>query len=192
MTNETTELASRSGLPDALRVLAESWPRENWEAHPHFDGLVRFWMERHMMFRKLMDMLSKDAQSMIDGTLDAAQYAPRLSRFGGMFVNELHGHHQIEDTHYFPKLARAEPAMAHGFDILDRDHHAIDAHLDRFTRGANAILQKLEEPAVLRERTARFEADLVTVAQLLDRHLLDEEELVVPVILKHGPDALDH
>lgn len=191
MTPDPTDLATRAALPDALRVLSESWPRAGWEAHPHFDGLVRFWLERHMMFRKLMGMLQDDARTMLDGNMEAQSFASRLTRFGGMFVTELHGHHQIEDQHYFPKLSAAEPAFAAGFQILNRDHHAIDAHLDRFVKGANAVLAKLDDKGVLHDRVGRFEADLATVEAMLNRHLLDEEELVVPVILKHGPDALD-
>ena len=188
---QDTDLNTRAALPDALRALSEAWPRAGWEAHPHFEGLVRFWMDRHMMFRKLTGMLQDDVQGLIDARMQARDYAGRLSRFGGMFVNELHGHHQIEDVHYFPKLAAAEPAFTAGFEILDRDHHAIDAHLERFVKGANAVLGKLDDAAALRERAGRFEADLAEVARVLDRHLSDEEDLVVPVILKHGPSGLD-
>lgn len=188
---DDTDLQTRAALPDALRTLSQAWPRANWAAHPHFDGLVRFWMDRHLMFRKLTELMQSDVQALLDGGIAPQAYAGRLSRFGGMFVNDLHMHHQIEDTHYFPKLSAAEPAFAAGFEILDRDHHAIDAHLERFVTGANAVLAKLEDDAALRERTGRFEADLAVVARLLDRHLCDEEELVVPVILKHGPEGLD-
>ena len=41
-----------------------------------------------------------------------------------------------------------------------------------------------------RTTPVRFEADLEAILLVLHRHLTDEEELVVPVILKHGPDAL--
>jgi hemerythrin-like domain-containing protein len=188
---QDTNLETRAAMPDALRALSEAWPRAGWEAHRHFEGLVQFWMDRHLMFRKLTGMLQTDVQGLLDGAIEGRDYAARLSRFGAMFVNDLHMHHQIEDTHYFPRLSAAEPAFAAGFAILDRDHHAIDAHLERFVKGANAVLGKLDDQAALRERAGRFEADLAVVARLLDRHLCDEEELVVPVILKHGPDGLD-
>tara|TARA_B110000503_G_scaffold31596_1_gene51087 strand:- start:2423 stop:2554 length:132 start_codon:yes stop_codon:yes gene_type:complete len=38
----------------------------------------------------------------------------------------------------------------------------------------------------MRENTGKFEADLTQLEKLLDRHLNDEEELIVPVILKFG------
>jgi hemerythrin-like domain-containing protein len=100
-----------------------------------------------------------------------------------MLVQNLHGHHQIEDLHYFPVLTRREPRLARGFEILDRDHHALDALLAGFAEDANAVLQGRLEPGAFRERLLGFEAVLV-------RHLEDEEDLIVPVILKHGPGGL--
>ena len=186
-----TALETRAGLPDALRALSDAWPREGWEAHPHFEGLVRFWMDRHMGFRKLTGLLLEDARGLIDGRIAPEAYSSRLSRLGGLFVNDLHGHHQIEDMHYFPRLAAAEPAFAAGFAILDRDHHAIDGHLQHFVESANATLAARAEDARLREAAAGFEAGMARLAGLLERHLTDEEDLVVPVILKHGPGGLD-
>ena len=42
------KLDVRTGLPDALRVLYETYPREVWEGHQNFGGLVAFWLDRHM------------------------------------------------------------------------------------------------------------------------------------------------
>lgn len=187
MTDETLALDTRDRLPDALRALVEQIPRDSWQTHPNFDQLVSFWLERHMMFRKLMDMLQGDAQALIDARMDQRDYANRLGRFGGMFVNELHGHHQIEDHHYFPVLARAEPDFVRGFEILDTDHHAIDATLNRFVERANAVLQNSGDPIVFRDTTGRLSEEMTSMARLLDRHLEDEEELVAPVLLRHGP-----
>ncbi len=184
------DLATRTGLPDALRVLVAEYPRDGWQADPNFQGLVAFWLERHMMFRKLMGMMQADARALLDREIDPQRFAGKLSRLGGMFVEQLHGHHTIEDTHYFPVLAAREPRIEKGFGILDRDHHALDAHLDRFVKGANGVLHRLDDPGVLMTRTGRFEADLARLAALLDRHLADEEDLVVPVILRHGAAGL--
>lgn len=187
MTDETLALDTREALPDALRALVEQIPRDSWQSHPNFDQLVSFWLERHMMFRKLMEMLQGDARALIDKRMDQRDYANRLGRFGGMFVNELHGHHQIEDHHYFPVLSRAEPDFARGFEILDTDHHAIDATLNRFVERANAVLQSGSDPILFRDATGKLSDEMVAMARLLDRHLEDEEELVAPVLLKHGP-----
>ncbi len=176
-------LDKRSGLPDALRALLEEFPRDAWEAHPNFAGLVAFWLERHMMFRQLGEALQSDVEARIDKRLDPMQHKRRLSRYGSMLVQGLHGHHQIEDAHYFPILSQREKPLQRGFDILDKDHHAMDGLLDRFSRGANAVLQDTGEPGVFRDELLSFQGMLL-------RHLEDEEDLIVPVILKHGPQGL--
>ncbi|MBP0482688.1 hemerythrin domain-containing protein [Sagittula salina] len=177
------DLKTRDGLPENLRVLMDAFPREAWEPHPNFAGLVAFWLERHQMFRQLCEVMGTDAEAVVDGTMDPQKMKGRLSRYGSMLLQNLHGHHQIEDMHYFPALRPKDPRLDRGFDILDRDHHAMDGLLNRFSEGANGVLQDRVEAGVFREELAGFEA-------LLRRHLADEEELIVPVILKFGPEGL--
>lgn len=175
-------LTARDALPEALRVLLEELPRAEWPAHPNFGGMVKFWLDRHMMFRQLLELLQQDTESLTDRNIDFAEYAPRLARYGGMLLNELHGHHQIEDMHYFPQLSRLDPRLEQGFALLDADHGAMDGLLHDMADCANAVLQAEGDAAALGsffKRLAGFEA-------LLDRHLTDEEELIVPVILKTG------
>lgn len=171
-------LTRRAGLPDALRVLAEAYPRAAWEGHENFGEMVRFWMQRHAMFRELIGVLRNDSESLADGAMDFKAYAPRLQRYGGMFLNELHMHHNIEDQHYFPQLIKLDARLEQGFELLEADHAAIDPMLHSMAEAANAVLQG-GEAGVLRDRITGF-------GDLLERHLTDEEELVVPVILHSG------
>lgn len=184
-----TDLSKRPGLPDALRVLLAEYPRSGWQAHAQFDGLVRFWLDRHLAFRDLLTAMTTDTRAILDAGIAAETFARRLSWLGGRFVGDLHGHHGIEDGHYFPLLARLEPRLARGFDLLDADHHALADHLDRFADAANAVLNTWQGPG-LRDASGAFLAVLDDSALLLDRHLTDEEDLIVPVILHHGPDRL--
>jgi iron-sulfur cluster repair protein YtfE (RIC family) len=177
------DLATRQGLPDALRVLLERYPRAGWEAHPNFDGLTRFWLERHLMFRRLQSMLLETTETALDRNEDPRRIAANLHRLAGMFLNELHGHHTIEDMHYFPLLQRLEPRLEQGFALLDSDHHALDPLLHGLADKTNAVLQAL--PQANREMGA-LNVDLARFSRFLDRHLTDEEEIVVPVILEHG------
>jgi iron-sulfur cluster repair protein YtfE (RIC family) len=179
------DLTRRDGLPEALRVLAERHPRADWRGHPNFGELVRFWMERHVMFRELMARLRTETQGFLDAKTELAAYAPRLSRYGGTFLNQLHGHHQIEDMHYFPQLIGLEPRIAAGFDLLERDHEAIDPMLQDFAASANKVLQAPGAGAA-REAAGAFHDRLEGFNRLLHRHLEDEEEIVVPVILESG------
>jgi iron-sulfur cluster repair protein YtfE (RIC family) len=107
-----------------------------------------------------------------------------------MFVNQLHGHHQIEDQHYFPVLAKKDARVARGFDILDADHHALDDHLNRFVETANGVIQGLHSTPDPRDLAGEFHTSLLGLGGLLGRHLEDEEDLVVPIILRHGSTGL--
>lgn len=176
-------LTSRKGLPDALRVLLETYPREVWEGQANFGVLTRFWLDRHLMFRRLTNMLSSDTQARLDAALEAQAYLHRLNRFGGMLVGELHGHHQIEDHHYFPRLSRLEPGLQRGFALLDGDHHVLDERLENFTAQANTVLAG--------DPPGRFLDALEDLDALLRRHLDDEEDLIVPILLKHGEAAME-
>jgi hypothetical protein len=74
------DLDTRSGLPDALRVLLATHPRESWQADPGFHGLVRFWLERHMMFRQLMAHMSRETRAFLDGDRDPSGFAQGIGR----------------------------------------------------------------------------------------------------------------
>ena len=181
------DLAHRDGLPDALRVLLEKYPRDMWESHRNFDGLTRFWLERHLMFRRALAQWQGDTRAFLDKGRDPRKHGQMTARLGGFLINELHGHHQIEDTHYFPVLSESEKRLAHGFDLLDADHHALDGELAGLTDAANTHLRALQD------RNADTKASAGAMLKRLDgfqtflnRHLVDEEELVVPVILHHA------
>lgn len=182
MQDEELSLAQRNGLPEPLRVLLSDYPRADWPENDHFHGLVRFWLDRHIMFRGILDKLGSAVAAQTANETDLQTFAPRLHRLGSTLVGELHMHHQIEDQQYFPRLEALEPALARGFGLLDQDHQALDGLLGDFTSCANQVL-KGEGAEPLRDAVE-------TLNSLLDRHLWDEEELIVPVILKHGPGRL--
>lgn len=183
------DLERRPGLPDALRLLLRDYPRDIWESHRNFDALTRFWLDRHLMFRDLLGRVTAEAEAFLDRRSDGRVFAARSSRMTGLLLNELHGHHQIEDMQYFPVLAGLERRLAAGFDLLDADHHALDAHLHALAADTNAALRAVmdasEDPA--RVAAGTLHARLGRFSGFLDRHLIDEEELVIPVILHHAP-----
>ena len=71
-----------------------------------------------------------------------------------------------------------------------RDHHAIDPMLQSFAERANALLEAVEDDARRPDRAGAFLSEVEGLEALLHRHLTDEEELIVPVILKNGADGL--
>lgn len=183
-------LTDRTGLPGPLQALLALYPRDTWTFHNNFDGLVAFWLDRHLNFRTLTAQMAQGAQAVLDGQIDPERHAATLTRLGNRFLTELHGHHQIEDAHFFPRMTRLERRLERGFQMLEADHHAIDGLLHGFTSSANAVLTGWQGPDQ-RSVTAAFLADLHKTTALLERHLTDEEDLIVPTILHHGPGVFD-
>ena len=184
--NADVALELRLGLPDALRVLLDEFPRGSWEENENFGKMVQFWLQRHLMFREVLRRMTAETQAVEARDLDFARYAPRLSRLGGFLLQELHMHHHIEDLHYFPRLVVLDPRLARGFDILDADHKALDALLGDFADAANKVLRGGESAT---SEIGRLAESLIRFDGFLDRHLTDEEDLIVPVILKTGFEA---
>lgn len=185
-------LEHREGLPEPLRVLLKEYPREAWVSTDTFSGLIKFWLDRHLMFRRLMSIMSTETEAVLDKSMDPQRFGANFSRYGGMFLQDLHMHHTIEDTQYFPKLKDLDARITRGFDILDKDHHAIDGHLATFADDANAALRALHKPGELPAKELdALRHRLTRLNGFLDRHLVDEEELVVPVLLAHPrPDIM--
>lgn len=186
-----TSLFTRHGLPADLRFLAEKYPREEWLAHVNIAGMASMWLQRHAMFRELGGMLSGGIAEHREGRLDALDFArwfaPRLR----YFLRQLEGHHHVEDHQYFPVFAEAEKRLKRGFDILDGDHHMIHEALDRNAATANDFLRALTAGG----DRVRFAADAYAgenakLVAMLTRHLDDEEDLIIPLILDRGDRAL--
>jgi len=178
-------LDTRTGLPDALQVLLREYPRDLWTGHANFDGLTRFWLERHMMFRQVLGMLQDQSRSYLDRGADGREFSRQTARLAGFFLSQLHGHHQIEDVQYFPLLSGLEPRLAAGFELLDADHHALDGHLHALAREAQAAVNAATGQGG-RDAVGALHGRLEGFERFLDRHLTDEEDLVVPVILHHA------
>jgi iron-sulfur cluster repair protein YtfE (RIC family) len=177
------DLSRRAVLPAEFQLILGDYPRHSWPDHRDFNGLAAFWLDRHLGFRQTMTTLNAEAEALLDRTLDPAAWKRRLSQRGSALLGDLMGHHQIEDHTYFPELTRLEPRLSRGFDMLDADHHALHALIDRFAKGANAALSS--EGAALLSAASTFRQDLTRFQTLLARHLTDEEDLVLPVVLKH-------
>jgi hypothetical protein len=192
---EALALARRSGWPEDLRVLVARYPREQWEGHANLGEMARFWLSRHAMFRELATMIQTIEAQFRAGKLSAAefprQFVPRLQ----FLLSQLGVHHQIEDLHYFPIFRAAEARLARGFDVLEGDHHAIHADMDRTVETANAFLRALStnlagDADTLRRCGDAYAAASGALLKGLIRHLDDEEDLIVPLILDRGEQAL--
>ena len=112
---------------------------------------------------------------------------PRLQ----FLLSQLGVHHQIEDYHYFPIFRAADERLARGFNVLEQDHHAIHADMGRTADTANALLRALVgQSDTLKRCSDDYAAASGALLNGLIRHLDDEEDLIVPLILDRGEEAL--
>lgn len=182
----THHITKREGLPPEMRALLRDLPRDVWQAHPAFARSIRNWMGAHQMFRQLGAIVQEDSETFLDKGMEADRYAARLSHFGNLLVRNLHGHHTWEDRSYFPELRAADPRFAEGLDMLESDHADLDARLEAFTRGANRVVQLAAlDPAQMTEEAKPVRDMAERLGGFLHRHLTDEEDLVVPILLHH-------
>jgi iron-sulfur cluster repair protein YtfE (RIC family) len=188
---ETLALARRSGWPEDLRVLVARFPREQWQGHTNLGEMARFWLSRHAMFRELATMITAIDAQFREGTLSPAEFPRQLVPRLQFLLSQLNVHHQIEDLHYFPIFRAAETRLARGFDVLESDHHAIHADMEQTANATNALLRALAgEPQALHRCGDDYAAACGALLKGLGRHLDDEEDLIVPLILERGEAAL--
>ena len=188
---EALALARRSGWPEDLRVLVARFPREQWEGHANLGEMARFWLSRHAMFRELAVMIAAIDAQFREGALSPAEFPRQLVPRLQFLLSQLNVHHQIEDLHYFPIFRAADTRLARGFDVLESDHHAIHADMEQTANATNALLRALAgEPQALRRCGDDYAAACGTLLKGLVRHLDDEEDLIVPLILERGEAAL--
>lgn len=192
-TTAPAELAldTRTGLPDDLKHLIARYPRDVWTSHDNLGEMAKFWLSRHAMFRELGTALDEAGAHFRSGRVGAREFAdffaPRLQ----FFLQQLHAHHHVEDDHYFPIFRRVDERLVRGFEILDRDHDTLGAGIEASVTAANRFLRALEGPADELARAADDYASAgATLLRGLTRHLDDEEDLIVPLILDRGEQAL--
>jgi len=174
------------GLPSEMKILLADYPREQWESHEGFKDLTKQWLGAHQMFRRVTSTLRTDAERYLDQKISADDYVAKLSFRGGSLVSSLHGHHGWEDHSYFPELSAADPRFDKGLEILEKDHAVLDEVLHQFTNTANQLIRRVSiDHSSARDETAALHGVATTIETLLQRHLGDEEELAVPIILHH-------
>lgn len=177
-------------LSDELHILLEDYPRDAWPGHPNFKDLTRQWMNAHDMFRHLSATVRHETELFLDDVRSEDEFARRLSHYGSKLVGYLHGHHAWEDYEFFPELSQADNRFDRGLEILEHDHVVLDDILNRFTNSANDIIQIAQsQTQAKRDKLKNLTGDLhywsEGIEKLLDRHLADEEDLVVPIVLHH-------
>ena len=181
----------RTALSDELRVLARRHPRESWASQANLGELARFWLQRHEMFRHLDAVIRDGTEDALRERTEAAAFKTWLGRHLGWSLWQFEEHHQVEDHHYFPLFRRAEPRLAAGFELLERDHDALHIAIGGMVERANAVLaSEARDRAAFCANLDRFREAQVDLGRELIRHLDDEEDLVIPLLLERGEQVL--
>jgi iron-sulfur cluster repair protein YtfE (RIC family) len=190
--DDTTDLAldRRAGWPADLCHLIDRYPREMWIGHANLGAMAQFWLQRHDMFREIGQDLEQAAAAFRDGTASPqdfrAWFPPRLQ----FLLQQLYAHHQIEDVHYFPAFQAAEARLARGFTVLESDHRVIHEAIAGTVETANTFLGASGDADALRRAGDRYAFSSDALLVKLARHLRDEEDLIIPLILDRGEPAL--
>lgn len=183
-----SDIDQRAAWPPELRVLFDRHPRDSWnlERSSH----AGFWLEIHDGFRYELAGLDAAGDDFRRGHVGAPQLAaigaPRLHGL----IAHLRGHHEIEDFHYFPVFRAQEPRLARGFDTLAADHVALQRDIDAALATLRELLAAAERPlaasSAAQHAADRFIEASARLGRRLQRHLADEEDLVVPLLLERG------
>ena len=173
---------------ELLLFLLERHPRATWPTAR--SATVAFWLDVHERLRRDAGGLDAAGDEYRGGRSLPAQLAviaaPRLRGL----IAAMQGHHQIEDFEYFPEFRHAEPRLSAGFDRLEREHATLNRNVDAALAALaelHAAVERAAEPAstaTLKLAAQRYVDAAATLSADLLRHLHDEENLVVPLLLE--------
>lgn len=173
-----------SKLQSDWLYLHEHMPPAKWAALPSF-CTASTWLGMHQSLRRGQGELERINREYLNQSLDWDVFRQDFLAVADGHYSHLHGHHGLEDRHYFPRFRRHEPRLQDGFDLLDSDHATIEQQL----QGIHALLRQLQSPQAAAAPdpalAERMQHAIEENGQWLYRHLMDEEDLVIPILALH-------
>lgn len=181
-----TSIHTREGWPSEVATLLSDYPRDGWTDHPHLAQSTRNWMGAHRGFRQLSRIVAAETESFLDKDRAPEDYAGRLSWYGNMLVRNLHGHHTWEDRSFFPEIREVDARFDQGLETLESDHTTLDEVIGRITEQSNRVIKliQLDEDQAISEAGGLHDT-ATRIERFLERHLTDEEDLIVPILLHY-------
>jgi hemerythrin-like domain-containing protein len=175
-------ILKRESLSPEIKAALLGDPRDSWSVHSNFDGYANFWLRIHNNLRGGSDYLVKGFQRLLDeseSNLDEAVNTVRLKEVGANVVSFAHHHHEIEDHNYFPQFVQLYPNVEHAISLLDSDHRVLEEALN----DTELALKFLQNQTADRDAIARAYNGCQALQSVFERHLWDEEEIIVPILL---------
>lgn len=189
--DDPLSLDARGGLPADIAFLKTRYPADEWSDHANYGALSRFWREVHDSLREEGRHLAATVAAFREQPEPPAVFAPRFTARLEHHLAHLEHHHGIEDALYFPRFRALDRRMAAGFDLLENDHLVIHRELVETAARARTLVEDLVRGHDAPRRTlARYTDQAEWLLLLLERHLADEEDLVIPAMLEHGERRL--
>ncbi|WP_300407176.1 hemerythrin domain-containing protein [uncultured Psychrobacter sp.] len=137
------------------------------------------WLKVHTNIRKRQRILTQISDAYISGEFDWSEYRSQILKRINMHVLKLHQHHGVEDEGFFPEFVSMYPKLAPAFEILGHDHEYLNELLDKLQIQNDMLARSEVEDKALAEELHKT---LVAVTDLLQQHLTDEEDLVIPIL----------
>ena len=158
-------------------------PPEQWFA-ADYAYKTSGWLKVHTNIRKRQRILTQISDAYISGEFDWSEYRSQILKRINMHVLKLHQHHEVEDEGFFPEFVSMYPKLAPAFEILGHDHEYLNELLDKLQIQNDQLARSEVEDKALAEELHKT---LVAVTDLLQQHLTDEEDLVIPILgLRQG------
>ncbi|MES1934100.1 hemerythrin HHE cation binding domain-containing protein [Salinisphaera shabanensis T35B1] len=185
--SDNLRLDKRRALPAEIAFLRAKYPAPQWATHGNYGELAAFWLQVHDALREEGRALGQATEDFREGRTDMAAFQRVFAvRLRG-YLQHLEGHHRIEDAHYFPRFRRLDERLVYGFDLLENDHEIIHGQLLAVVESAQAFMQDLARGGdAMRYGADAYAERADRLLALLEQHLADEEEIVIPTILEHS------
>jgi len=176
-------LAKRPGLTDDLRKLLFDTPKDEWGGHNNYWRGADMWQAIHRSLLHESGLFVGGLEQLLDmpkGEMQAGLLLHNLRQLGGHLVGHAHVHHHVEDDHYFPRFKQVFPQLARPIDLLDCDHRVLEETLDAVENHIRDVSAETADT----DRIAGILKDARKLDHILNRHLADEEDIVIPALLK--------
>ena len=172
-----------------LRFLLNRYPRETWKTQN--SSLAQFWLEKHDYIRYQCTSLTTVNNNYREEQILIPEFCARIVPLLQRFFSGLQGHHQIEDAHYFPSFRAVEKRLSSGFDILAEDHELLHQGIAETINVVNTLIESIDNKTKNNLNSQQHIVDqYIEASELLSQYLLhhldDEEDLVIPIMLKLG------
>jgi len=181
-------LNKRKGLPKSLQDLLDKYPREVWDGNLNLGNWSQFWLGRHELLRELSSSLKYIVHQYKDGMISNNKFIELFPERFNLTLSQLHSHHSVEDNHIFPILYNKSGAFRYGFDLLESDHEIIHNTMDKSLALAKKLMNEIENKKndKFKYTIESFSKENDFLIKLLHNHMIDEEDLIVPLVIDRG------